>query len=74
MQYSVVQYSEAVENSDFRIDAEYWHPQYLKVENLIQDNRNSGESSCLPVINRCIFDHIISFFIYLIIFSIFNII
>ena len=31
MQYSIVNYSEVNSIFDFRIDAEYWHPKYLRV-------------------------------------------
>ena len=30
MQYSIVNYSEVVSLPDFRIDAEYWHPSFIK--------------------------------------------
>lgn len=32
MQYSIVNYKTVKENSDFRIDAEYYHPEFLKIE------------------------------------------
>lgn len=37
MQYSIVNLSEVRENSDFRIDAEYYHPFFTKNANLIND-------------------------------------
>lgn len=35
MQYSIVNYKTAKENSDFRIDADYYHSVYLKEDNLV---------------------------------------
>lgn len=37
MQYSIVNLSEVRKNSDFRIDAEYYHPFFTKNANLIND-------------------------------------
>lgn len=36
MQYSVVNYKTVKENSDFRIDAEYYHPEFLLNEKLLR--------------------------------------
>ena len=36
MQYSVVTYKTVKENSDFRIDAEYFKPEYLEIENTLK--------------------------------------
>ena len=36
MQYSIVKYSDTVDLFDFRIDSEYWHPEYLTTENKIE--------------------------------------
>jgi hypothetical protein len=49
MQYSVVRYSEIKENSDFRIDAEYYYPEFIRVMDLINSKKNT------PFINYSIF-------------------
>jgi len=39
MQYSIVNYSEILNQSEnFRLDAEYFKPEYLKVHNIIQSD------------------------------------
>ena len=38
MEYSIVNYSEAIRKFDFRIDGEYWHPKYLHSENEIENH------------------------------------
>ena len=45
MQYSIVNYSDALKNSDFRMDAEYFHPLYLKLDKefLNYDTKLIGE-------------------------------
>ncbi len=43
MQYSVVNYKTVKENSDFRIDAEYHHPEYLELEKELKNY------SCSPI-------------------------
>ncbi|KJU81876.1 DNA methylase-type I restriction-modification system [Candidatus Magnetobacterium bavaricum] len=40
MQYSVVNYKTVRENSDFRIDAEYYHPAVLRRLNLLDNKHN----------------------------------
>lgn len=40
MQYSVVNYKTVKENSDFRIDADYYHPVYLKQDYLVAKYKN----------------------------------
>lgn len=42
MQYSVVNYRTVRENSDFRIDAEYYHPTILSRLNLLEDKNNES--------------------------------
>ena len=38
MKCSIVNYSEASRNFDFRIDGEYWHPNYLQSESKIENH------------------------------------
>ena len=38
MRYAIVNYSEVSSKFDFRIDGEYWHPQYLQSENEIENH------------------------------------
>lgn len=40
MQYSIVNYKTVKENSDFRIDAEYYHPIYLVIHEKIKSKNN----------------------------------
>lgn len=40
MQYSIVNYEEISLKKDFRIDPEYWHPKYMKAEDLIKSKEN----------------------------------
>ncbi len=40
MQYSVVNYKTVKENSDFRIDADYYHPQKLNSLRILKNNSN----------------------------------
>lgn len=40
MQYSVVNYKTVKENSDFRIDGEYYHPAILSRLNLLEGKNN----------------------------------
>ena len=40
MQYSVVNYKSVKENSDFRIDADYYHPVYLREDYLVSKFQN----------------------------------
>jgi len=40
MQYSVVNYKTVKENSDFRIDADYYHPVYLREDYLVAKFKN----------------------------------
>ena len=49
MQYSIVRYSEVKKNSDFRIDAEYFYPEFIRVMDLINSRKNT------PFIHYCSF-------------------
>lgn len=43
MQYSIINYSEAAKLFDFRLDAEYWHPEFIKNSLLISNNRKISD-------------------------------
>lgn len=40
MQYSIIKLSEIKQNSDFRLDAEYYHPFFIKINNKIRNFKN----------------------------------
>lgn len=47
MQYSIVNYSEVAENTDFRLAAEYYHPRALKIHRKIRDNGGIPFFDCI---------------------------
>ena len=52
MQYSVVNYKMVKENSDFRIDGEYYHPSFLDLESKIENLKNEPFGNLVKEI-RC---------------------
>lgn len=52
MQYSVVNYKTVKENSDFRIDGEYYHPSFLDLELKIEKLKNKSFGNLVKEI-RC---------------------
>jgi len=42
MQYSVVNYRTVKENFDFRIDAEYFDPKYLQLDQILNKREQSN--------------------------------
>ena len=47
MQYSIVNYSEVAENTDFRLAAEYYHPLSLEIHRKIRDNGGIPFFDCI---------------------------
>ena len=47
MQYSIVNYAEVAENTDFRLAAEYYHPIYLDIHRRIRDNGGISFFDCI---------------------------
>ena len=56
MQYSVVRYSELKENSDFRIDAEYFYPEFIRVSELVNSKKNAIFADYSKFIKKGCFD------------------
>jgi len=56
MQYSVVNYKTVKENSDFRIDAEYYEPKYQKLEKFLLGKTTSDLNDYSTFIKKGIFD------------------
>ncbi len=52
MQYSVVNYKTVKENSDFRIDSEYYHPEKLDTLRILKDNSNISLSDIILSIKK----------------------
>lgn len=48
MQYSVVNYKTVKENSDFRIDAEYFKLEYLKIEKRLENKNSKSLNKIIP--------------------------
>ena len=47
VQYSIVNYSEVAENTDFRLAAEYYHPLSLEIHRKIRDNGGISFFDCI---------------------------
>ncbi|MDE0555774.1 MAG: hypothetical protein OXI24_16275 [Candidatus Poribacteria bacterium] len=47
MQYSIVNYSEVIENTDFRLSAEYYHPICLEIHRKIKNNGGISFFKCI---------------------------
>jgi len=47
MQYSIVNYSEVAENTDFRLAAEYYHPLSLEIHRKIKNNESISFFDCI---------------------------
>ena len=47
VQYSIVNYSEVAENTDFRLAAEYYHPLSLEIHRKIRDNGGTSFFDCI---------------------------
>ena len=50
MQYSIVNYKTVKENSDFRIDGEYYHPLYIEIESKLAEKESENLNDiCLKI-------------------------
>ncbi len=56
MQYSVVNYKTVKENIDFRYEAEFWLPNYIEEENLLNQTKTISLSECTTFSNGRAFD------------------
>ncbi|MBN2198210.1 restriction endonuclease subunit S [Candidatus Wolfebacteria bacterium] len=56
MQYSVVNYKTVKENSDFRIDADYFEPRYQKLEKFLFNKKTTELNDFSNFIKKGIFD------------------
>jgi hypothetical protein len=56
MQYSIVNLKTVKENSDFRIDAEYFEPSYQKLEKFLSSKETKDLNDYSVFIKKGIFD------------------
>ena len=51
MQYSIVNFTEANVSSDFRIDAEYWHPGFIRNSDRVQSGEKISSYAIENILN-----------------------